>query len=74
MSPEWRCPLNRGVTKERFHCINQPEPIHVAGTKHLNSTEEGILRPHCPFARPSGGGGGGGRGYPTKFCIGKLCP
>ena len=21
MSPEWRCPLNRGVPKERFHCI-----------------------------------------------------
>ena len=19
-SPEWRCPLNRGVPKERFHC------------------------------------------------------
>ena len=21
LSPEWRCPLNRGVPNERFHCI-----------------------------------------------------
>ena len=20
VSPEWRCPLNRGAPKERFHC------------------------------------------------------
>ena len=22
MSPEWRCPLNKGVSKERFHCTS----------------------------------------------------
>ena len=21
VSPEWKCPLNRGVPKERYHCI-----------------------------------------------------
>ena len=28
MSPEWRCPLNRGVPKERFHC-NSKLYLHV---------------------------------------------
>ena len=21
VSPEWKCPLNRGISKKRFHCI-----------------------------------------------------
>ena len=28
VSPEWRCPLNRGVPKERFHC-NSKLYLHV---------------------------------------------
>ena len=24
VTPEWRCPFNKGVPKETFHCINGP--------------------------------------------------
>ena len=28
VSPEWRCPLNRGVPKERFHRNTQNDPVN----------------------------------------------
>ena len=41
VTPEWRCPFNRGVPKERFHCITD---LHA---KHLNTKPVWIWLAEC---------------------------
>ena len=37
VSPEWRCPLNRSVPKERFHCILALQPRDKAAKLECNT-------------------------------------
>ena len=56
MSPGWRCPLNRGVPKETFHCVllsNLPASLHYEINTHENPVKSFIVNSRV-FQRFSG--------------------